>query len=167
MSKTEVAFLTLYVPSSEHELIEIYRYQIEKHNASIENDMYPNSGFDLFVPDKTVFDEAFHTKFLNMRVKGEMSFHNAPCAYLLHPRSSISKTPLMLANCTGIIDSGYRGDLIGAFRSFQSSYTVDKHTRLLQICHPTLCPIHVNMIHDETLLSNTVRGSGGFGSTGK
>lgn len=162
-----IATLTLYVPSSDPELVEMYRSHIEKHNASVENDVYSNSGFDLFVPESTTFEEAFSTKYLNMKVKGEMTYHGAPSAYLLHPRSSISKTPLMLANCTGIIDSGYRGDLIGAFRAFQTPYTVDKHTRLLQICHPMMARIHVKMIHDETQLSSTLRGSGGFGSTGK
>ena len=33
----------------------------------------------------------------------------------MYPRSSIYKTPLRLANNTGIIDSGYRGNLMGAF----------------------------------------------------
>jgi dUTP pyrophosphatase len=72
----------------------------------------------------------------------------------------------MLANHTGIIDSGYRGSLIGAFRSFSNNeYIVDEGTRLLQICHPTLCPIFV-IIVDESELSSTERNDGGFGSTG-
>jgi dUTP pyrophosphatase len=73
----------------------------------------------------------------------------------------------MLANHVGIIDSGYRGNLMGAFRLLgQSEYTVEKHNRLLQICHPSLCPVIVKMV-DENELSCTTRGSGGFGSTGK
>ena len=91
--------------------------------------------------------------------------------YFLMPRSSISKTPLMLANHTGIIDSGYRGNLIGAFRALyfhnddDNSYLVEKHTRLLQVCHASLCPIYVVLVNEDQL-SNTERGSGGFGSTG-
>lgn len=162
-----IATLTLYVPSNEPELIEVYSYYIDKHNASVESDAFANSGFDLFVPESTTFEDAFITKYLNMKVKGVMTYKGAPSAFLLHPRSSISKTPLILANCTGIIDSGYRGDLIGAFRCFQPPYTVDKHNRLLQICHPTMCPIRVKMLHDENQLCATARGSGGFGSTGK
>jgi dUTPase len=46
-----------------------------------------------------------------------------------------------------------------------NDYVVDKHTRLLQICHPTLCRIFVKLV-DESELSTTVRGVGGFGSTG-
>jgi dUTPase len=77
----------------------------------------------------------------------------------------------MLANHTGIIDSGYRGNLIGAFRALyfhkddNNSYIVEKHTRLLQICHPSLCPIYVVMVNEDEL-TNTERGEGGFGSTG-
>ena len=85
----------------------------------------------------------------------------------MFPRSSISKTPLMLANHTGIIDAGYRGSLIGAFRNVSGEdFQVEKHTRLLQVCHPSLCPIIVELV-DESELSTTARGEGGFGSTGK
>ena len=35
--------------------------------------------------------------------------------YYMYPRSSLSKTKLRLANSVGIIDSGYRGNLIGMF----------------------------------------------------
>ena len=92
---------------------------------------------------------------------------------MVFPRSSMSKTPLMLANHIGIIDAGYRGSLMGAFRCLKipeghtclHAYNVEKHTRLLQICHPSLCPVYVELM-DESRLSVTSRGSGGFGSTG-
>ena len=71
----------------------------------------------------------------------------------------------MLANHTGIIDSGYRGNLKGAFRSLMIDYNVVKNTRLLQICHPSLYPIYVIVVN-ETELSTSERGCGGFGSTG-
>ena len=89
-----------------------------------------------------------------------------PSAFYMYPRSSISKTPLLLANSVGIIDSGYRGSLIGAFRSTSAfGYKVERHSRLLQITNPTLTPIVVKMVN-ENELSFTERGSGGFGSTG-
>jgi dUTPase len=79
----------------------------------------------------------------------------------------------MLANHTGIIDSGYRGNLIAALRYLNMTtdrenpniYELEAHTRIVQICHPELLPIYVVMV-DESELSTTVRGSGGFGSTG-
>jgi dUTPase len=77
----------------------------------------------------------------------------------------------MLANHTGIIDAGYRGNLIGAFRWLNidantNSYNVQQYTRLLQACHPTLCPVYVVLVNEEEL-STSERGTGGFGSTGK
>jgi dUTP pyrophosphatase len=110
-----------------------------------------------------------------MNIKTEMFYCDvntdviSPCAFNVHPRSSISKTPLMLANHTGIIDSGYRGSLIGAFRQVpynipNNEYTVSKNSRLLQICHPSLCPIYIMLVNNNDL-SSSERGDGGFGST--
>ena len=163
LSIDDVALKQTYIP------------RIEKHNAQFMQNNLPDSGFDVLVPTNELFDMNFATKFVDMKIKTEMIYCDvetdflSTCAYNVHPRSSISKTPLMLANHTGIIDSGYRGSLIGAFRylpitTVNNGYTVDRHTRLLQICHPTLCPIYVTII-DSTELSSSQRGSGGFGST--
>ena len=149
-----------------------YEPAIESHNNNFLKNKFMDSGFDVFTPIKTVFDTQYQSKFVDMKIKTEMIFCDptknilTTCAFTAYPRSSISKTPLMLANHTGIIDSGYRGSLIGAFRSFSiNEYIVDEGTRLLQICHPTLCPIYV-VIVDESELSSTERNDGGFGSTG-
>jgi len=98
------------------------------------------------------------------------------CAYYLYPRSSIYKTPLMLANSVGIIDSGYRGWICSAMRFLPRkideeiggvfSYHVDPYTKLTQICHPNLLPFLVELVDDESVLESTTRGEGGFGSTG-
>lgn len=154
-----------------------YQEKIDKHNKNFETHEFADSGFDLMLSKKEEFDKLFVHKFIDMQVKAEMVYckiKNNEISYSpfqLFPRSSISKTPLMLANHTGIIDSGYRGNLIGAFRALyfhkndNDSYIVEKHTRLLQICHPTLCPIYVVMVNEDEL-TNTERGEGGFGSTG-
>ena len=71
----------------------------------------------------------------------------------------------MLANSVGIIDSGYRGPIIGAFRNIsnqQERYVVEKNTRLLQICEPDLRPILVQLV-DSSFFETTERGEGGFG----
>ena len=161
------AVLKIAVNPNKPELVELYKTHIQKHNASIITDPFPNSGFDLFVPETT--QVGTDVKMISMDVKCEMLDKNGySCAYYMYPRSSLSKTPLMLANHVGIIDSGYRGFLIGAFRGLNllNRYEVEKNTRLLQICHPSLCPLHVVMV-DESELSTTSRGAGGFGSTGK
>jgi dUTPase len=75
----------------------------------------------------------------------------------------------MLANQTGIIDSGYRGNIIGAFRNLSCGplpFMVEKHTRLLQICAPDLRPILIELVN-PSFFETTSRSDGGFGSTGK
>ena len=163
---SKFAILKLAVNPNKPELKDLYKNHVEKHNKALVTDPFPNSGFDLFVPENTEVDTV-ETQMISMDVKCEMlDNREVSCGYYMFPRSSISKTPLMLANHTGIIDAGYRGNLIGAFRNlFSQPYTVAKHTRLLQVCHPTLCPIHVVLVNEEEL-STTARGEGGFGSTG-
>ena len=95
----------------------------------------------------------------------------------MHPRSSLSRTPLRLANSTGIIDAGYRGNLMGMFDvvnipdnlsdSREADYFGQKFDRYLQICAPGMIPIIVEIVnYREDLGEETTRGSGGFGSTG-
>jgi len=170
--KTNFAVLKICLTTEDQEFHELYKSHIEKHNKIMNTDPFPNSGFDLFVPESTVFSRPLETKMIDLKVKAEMLYCNVKywneeshSAYYIFPRSSISKTPLMLSNHTGVIDAGYRGNLMGAFRSFKPEYTVDKETRLVQICHPSLCKIYVVLVN-EAELSTTTRGEGGFGSTG-
>ncbi len=98
--------------------------------------------------------------------------------YYMYPRSSLSKTPLRLANSTGIIDSGYRGNLMAMFDvinlpdnlsdSREADYFGRKLDRYVQICAPGLVPIIVEIVNSiEDLGNETIRGGGGFGSTGR
>ena len=85
--------------------------------------------------------------------------------YYLFPRSSISKTPLRLSNSIGLIDGGYRGEIIAAVDNIkEEDCTVEPGQRLFQLVAMDGSPIQVEIV-DE--LSETTRGSGGFGSTGK
>ena len=90
--------------------------------------------------------------------------------FYVHPRSSLSKTPLRLANATGIIDAGYRGNLIGMLdcnNREDNDYTSAQFTRMLQICAPSLMPIYVEVVDSiDDLGPSTSRGGGGIGSTG-
>ena len=87
---------------------------------------------------------------------------------LVFPRSSIRKYDLALSNCVGVIDSGYRGEIQATFNTINHNhirvddYKVgDKIAQIMIIPHPYVNFIEVNE------LSNTDRGEGGFGSTGK
>lgn len=174
--------LKLAVNSSNSELVKLYQAAADAHNETTKSNLYYNSGFDLFLPQSVQFEQPWKSQFLNLEVKAEMihcqlfiqngSTHpvagmSSYSPYYLYPRSSFSKTELMLANHTGIIDAGYRGNLIAAVRWLGETkpvYNVDAHIRLFQVCHPSLCPIYVVLV-DETQLTKTERGEGGFGST--
>ncbi len=99
-------------------------------------------------------------------VCGRREIHKSSVSYFLVPRSSISKTPLIMANSIGVIDAGYRGILLAMVRNLGTiDYVVEAGTRLFQIV-----PISNGKGFDEVRIvesvSETVRGAGGFGSTG-
>lgn len=88
---------------------------------------------------------------------------------LIFPRSSISKTHHMLRNHVGVVDSGYRGEIIFKFGWFMQAKTpnsvlYDKGDRIGQIM---LLPYPKVEFIEVGELSNSDRGSGGFGSTGQ
>ena len=169
------AILYLYVDKSIPGLYEHYQKHVESHNYHIDTNLFPNSGFDIFVPeDQFISHDPLTSYFLDFKIKTEMRFkrtpdaQKVPTAFQVYARSSLSKTPLILSNHVGIIDSGYRGNIKGAFRSVNNidQYYVQKFTRLVQICHPSLCKIRVILVEDENDLSSTERGEKGFGSSG-
>ena len=85
---------------------------------------------------------------------------------LVFPRSSIRNQDLILSNCVGVIDSGYRGELQATFKKTQGldsiKYKVgERGAQIIILPYPT---IYMTEVPE---LSDTERGSGGFGSTGK
>ena len=86
---------------------------------------------------------------------------------LIYPRSSVSKTPHMLRNHVGIIDSGYRGEIMLKFGWYEQApgehKVYDAGDRIGQIMIMPYPEVNFNEVSD---LSITERGAGGFGSTG-
>lgn len=158
--------LKLFVKGDD-ELKQKYVEVITKHNSQVEQ-MYYNSGFDLFTPEPIRYDKLTTFK-LDTKIIGAMFCDSIPSPYYLYPRSSISKTNLRLANSVGIIDSGYRGNIIGMLDVIYSEggFLIEKYDRLLQICAPNLGPFRLEMVDSLEDLGQTERGDGGFGSTGK
>ncbi len=146
-------------------LREKYIQHIEKHNRDVSVSQYPNAGFDLFVPPDTQINGENKTHFLNHQIKCAAfnSSTGQPSSYFLYPRSSISKTPYRLANSVGIIDSGYRGNIIAALDIIDSYQPFPE--KIVQICAPNLESIHVTLVDSIDQLGFTERGEGGFGST--
>lgn len=83
---------------------------------------------------------------------------------LIFPRSSIYKTSLDLTNAVGIIDSGYRGSIMFKFRYVEEGMVYDVRDRVGQLI---ILPYPEIEFEEVDELSETDRGEGGFGSTGK
>ena len=82
---------------------------------------------------------------------------------LIFPRSSVSNKKLSLANSVGILDSGYRGELI--FRFYKhGNLEYDVGDRVGQFVVIPFPEVKIEEVHE---LSDSDRGEGGFGSTGK
>ena len=125
-----------------------------------------DAGIDLFVPETITIPGKSISYKINHLISCEATVMDKPVSFYLYPRSSMGgKTPLRMSNSVGIIDSGYRGHIIGMVDNISDKdYVVDAGTRLFQICPPTLNnPIKLNIVQE---LTETERGEGGIGSTG-
>ena len=138
-----------------------YHEAFQKQSNTVD---HPDAGFDLYCPQEVTIQPG-ETVRVDLGIACEATYKDNPTAFYIYPRSSISKTPLRLANSVGIVDSGYRGNLMLALDNIkQAPYTIRKGQRLAQICSPRLSPIFFSIVES---LSETERGSGGFGSTGR
>ena len=126
-----------------------------------------NAGVDLFcVEDKDC--PIGQVTLLDLGVKARMldSCGN-PCHFMLAPRSSIWKHGVTQANSMGIIDSSYRGVLMGAVLPFQfQTAAIKDGARLFQVLAPDMGYISKVVFRHQSELDVTSRGSGGFGSSG-
>lgn len=186
--------MELYFTNDDQHLMSLYSDKMEEHNTKVseheirkdwESFNYADSGFDLFIPKNDMEEDGswvigpFETRCISLKVKLKMTIVkfekdknkniNSNCVpslpYCIYSRSSISKTPLMLANGVGIMDAGYRGECKVALKNISNSeYVIQPYTRLVQACRPNLAPFGVRIVNEE--FDTTARGSGGFGSTG-
>ena len=142
--------------------------KIRPFNAEVKQ-MYENHGYFhdgdaglyLFViNEQTII--AGETTLIHLQIACENT-ENRP--YLVMSRSSIGKTPLRLANAVGLIDAGYRGEIMAVVDNIKKEdYTVEPGQRLFQLVAMDGSPIYFELVEE---LSDTTRGGGGFGSTGK
>jgi dUTP pyrophosphatase len=181
----KVMVLRVFVDSDDDHLRDMYRNAAIAHNNKLLTNMqHIDAGFDLFSPETIDFfgpgwPQKSPVNKLDFKICCAARMHadtgkNYNTGYYMHPRSSLSKTQLRLANSTGIVDAGYRGHLIGMFDVVNSpadrasDYSGIKYDRYLQICAPGLVPIMVEIVDLLSDLGDeTERGAGGFGSTGR
>lgn len=176
------------------ELVKMYTEKTATHNKKVAESAYPDSGFDLFIPyDVSSHDFGYTENRISpvtfrapLSVKCAMSvvavatmmsgeIERRAIGYYLYPRSSIVKTPFRMANSVGIIDAGYRGEIMAVVDNIDVANNdmkvcIERHmppmSRVFQICAPSLEPFFVRIVEHECELGVTERGSGGFGSTG-
>jgi len=82
---------------------------------------------------------------------------------LLFPRSSIYKTGMFLTNAVGVIDSGYRGEVMMKFEMTDSRKMYQVGDRIGQLL---IMPYPLVEFEEVSELSSSDRGTGGYGSTG-
>ena len=199
----KIMLLKIFVDSNDENLKFKYMDTANNHNNKIIHldSQHIDAGFDLFSPGNE--GEELDQYGINMRFFGvgwqdrtsvnKLDFKISCSAkmvtdsgkvydtgYYMYPRSSLSKTPLRLANSVGIIDAGYRGHLTGMFdvvniensdsdsNNVEADFWGKKFDRYVQICAPGLVPFLVEIVNtNEELGGETTRGDGGFGSTGR
>ena len=86
---------------------------------------------------------------------------------LLFPRSSISKTPLILANCVGVIDPGYTGEVKLRFKRWKEEREDQEYQFGDKIAQLIIVQTEDVEWEEVSELEDTERGTGGFGSSGK
>jgi dUTP pyrophosphatase len=160
------------------------KFLIKPHNDQVRQ-MYQNhstyhegdSGLDLFLIEDQVIP-AGKTVIVDLGISCQLLAQNVYShvfqkylsekyfSYNMYPRSSISKTPLRLANSVGLCDAAYTGPLKAALHNTDpvSDFTIKKGERYVQLAYPNLEEVSFELV-DE--LRDTTRGAGGFGSTGK
>jgi len=177
--------LLVHIDTTDEELIYKYnnnflkmrekvdKYTEENSNACIDAgiDIFTNESILSLSGEKCKIKTGLHCAMYFDDGNGEL----IPSGFYMYPRSSTgSNTPLRLANSVGIIDAGYRGELMGFFDNngpIGSEYKIEKYQRLLQICSPNLTyPIYPVLVDRMSMLDEFAgtneRGTGGFGSTG-
>jgi len=119
-----------------------------------------DAGLDLYVLKDQTFKSGETSK-----IKLGISCENLEGkGYFLFPRSSISKTPLRMANSIGLIDEGYRGEIMAVCDNIKNyEFSISKGDRLFQLVSADLSSIEFKIVDK---LSDSKRGEGGFGSTG-
>ena len=118
-----------------------------------------DAGMDLYAVTQTFDDHGNY-------VFGTGLAMEIPRGYvgLIFPRSSISKTAHSLRNAVGVIDSGYRGEIMMKYDiNTLNSPVYEVGDRIAQII---ILPYPEIEFEETQELSKTQRGSGGFGSTG-
>lgn len=117
-----------------------------------------DTGLDIPMPSSIIVPAKSKAFAVDLGFKAEQNM-----GYMLVPRSSISKTPLRLANSIGIIDKSYRGKvMVKVDNNSNSDFTMKSGSCYFQIVAFSGILPKYDLVYN---INDTERGSGGFGST--
>lgn len=141
------------------------KINVKKLSAEAKLPVYGSAfaaGADLCALEESVIP-AGETKFVRTGIAVELP---AGTVGLVYARSGLAcKQDLAPANKVGVIDCDYRGEIMVALHNHgKEPRTVNAGDRIAQL---VVAPYYVAQFEEAETLSETVRGEGGFGSTGK
>lgn len=121
------------------------------------------AGYDLYAATNTIIDIAPHS---TVKIPTDIAIELQPNTFgAIFARSGLAtKKGLRPSNCVGVIDADYRGNCIIALHNdTDEMMSIEPQERIAQLVIMPFIPVHFNLV-DE--LTDTERGSCGFGSTG-
>ena len=124
-----------------------------------------SAGYDLFAClEEALVIPAGETRMVPTGIAIDVG--SSELAAFIFARSGIAvKHGVAPANCVGVVDSDYRGEvMVGLHNHSSKDYTIQPEERVAQL---VLMPVALPQVQECEELSDTGRGAGGFGSTGK
>lgn len=121
------------------------------------------AGYDLYAATNVIIDIAPHS---TVKIPTDIAIELQPNTFgAIFARSGLAtKKGLRPSNCVGVIDADYRGNCIVALHNdTDEMMSIEPQERIAQLVIMPFIPVHFNLV-DE--LTDTERGSCGFGSTG-
>ena len=123
-----------------------------------------SAGYDLCSAED-IKAEAGKTVKVHTGISVEVDGAKDVCLFIYARSSLATKFGLAPANCVGVVDWDYRGELIVALHnSSENDFVINHGERIAQL---VLAPVFTPEVEVVDELSDTDRGAGGFGSTNK
>jgi len=108
-----------------HLLLKVNQGMDEFYQTIPDNSQNSNCGYDLYFDNDYIIPSR-EKVILKFGIRASVvNSENEEVSYLLLPRSSISKTPLVQVNSIGLIDASYRGEIMAVVLNYENkSYSV-------------------------------------------
>lgn len=121
-------------------------------------------GYDLHAfTDEAIIIEPKQRKTIHTGIA--IALPNINSVALIYARSGIAtKFGIIPANCVGVVDSDYRGEIMVTLTNLSdSAYSINNGDRIAQM---VITPVYLPQLIEVDELENTLRDKSGFGSTG-